>query len=106
MNKRVLVFAALLLTAALTLTGCGRSDSQITADAKPLIEKIIRQNFGAIQQNLASDANCKRLIDIQKVDKNHYTAKAEVDIPSIDVSGKMLDVAITYDGDTVLVEIK
>ena len=99
MKRRVLVFAALLLTAALTLTGCGRSDSAISADTKPLVEKIIREN-------LSVSANCNRLLDIKKLDKNHYTAKAEVDIPSLNVSGRILEVAITYDGDTVLVEIK
>lgn len=59
-----------------------------------------------IRENLSVSANCNRLLDIKKLDKNHYTAKAEVDIPSLNVSGKIIDVAVTYDGDTVLVEIK
>lgn len=104
MSGKRIFFGALLLTALLTFAGCGRSNEQISADVKPVVANIIQKNLGL-------EANCTRLLDIQKVDGNHYTATAEVEYYTTVFGLKtknteMLKISIAYDGDTVLVKIE
>ena len=77
----------MMAAAMLLLTGCGRSDEQIIADVQPLMEKIV-------QQNLDSRGKCTQILDIQKVDSDHYTATAEVEYRRSRASTQQMQKAI------------
>ena len=104
MKKILLTMMAVF--ALVLFSGCGRSNEQISADAKPLVEKVIRTNLNI-------ESTCTRLLDIQRVDGNHYTATAEVQYFQSEMAQRlnmktteMLKISIAYDGDTVLVRIE
>lgn len=101
--KRIVLLVA-MMASLLVLPGCGRSNEQISTDVKPVVANIIKKNLGV-------EAACTRLLDIQKVDRNHYTATAEVELYTLQFgiktkSTEMIKVSIAYDGDTVLVKIE
>ena len=104
MKKVLLTMMAML--SLLAFSGCGRSGEQISADVKPVVEKIIRSKLGI-------DSSCTRLLDIQTVDRNHYTATAEVEYYGNEIQKKLkmkttelLKISIAYDGDAVVVRIE
>ncbi len=82
-----------MLGLTLALTGC-RSGEDIKADAAPVIEQIF--------SNLGIDVDCQNIYDVQRIDSDHYTAKAEV---SDGEDTAILNIKITYDNDIVIVEI-
>lgn len=104
MKKILLTMMAML--SLLAFSGCGRNNEQISADVKPVVEKIIRSQLGI-------EASCTRLLDIRTVDRNHYTATAEVQYYKDEMmerlkakTTELLKISIAYDGDTVVVRIE
>lgn len=83
--KKFTVF--MVAATMLLIAGCGRSNEQITADVQPLMEKIV-------QQNLDSRGKCTQILDIQKVDSDHYTATAEVEYSRSRASTQQMQKAI------------
>jgi len=97
--KKILM--AIMLTASVMLfSGCGRNNDQISTDVKPVVEQIVGK--------LGVKATCTRLLDIRKVDSDHYTATAEVKYKNgfgLEQT-ELLNISIAYDGDTVLVKVE
>ena len=96
------ILIAIMMTASVMLfSGCGRSNDDIYTDAKPVVEKIIKDN-------LDLNSTCTRLLDIRKVDANHYKATAEVKYRDAlgEEKTELLDVSIAYDNDTIIVKIE
>ena len=95
--KKIARFS-ILATMLLVLTGCGRSKEQITADTQPLVTQIAQRVF--------SSAECTKIIDIQKVDGDHYTATAEVEyFAGLYKTKEYLKISIAYDKDQVFVQV-
>jgi uncharacterized lipoprotein YajG len=95
MKKLNLIMAAAACGMVLALTGCGRSDSTLTADACPLVVEIVTANG---QNNVS----CNSLQNIQKIDNDHYSAIAEV---TCDGKTEMLNITITYADGTPIVMV-
>lgn len=95
MKKFNLFLMAIMVAVTLTLTGCGRSKDTLEADACPLVEEIFEKN--------GLDVSCDRLLDIKKIDNDHYTATAEV---SDGEDTELFDISINYDDDMVIVKIE
>ena len=106
MKTKKILRAMLAMLSLMVFSGCGRSSEQISVDVKPVVEKIIRSKLGM-------DSSCTRLLDIRTVDRNHYTATAEVQYYENELMKKLnakttelLKISIAYDGDTVVVRIE
>lgn len=98
-----MMFVLCLSGMVFALVGCGRSDSDIEKDVKPVVEKICSQN--------GIKATCKKITNIEKDAKNTYSAKALIHSPADLASLKdeeevYVNVKIEYIDDNVLVEIK
>lgn len=100
------ILSVMALMALMICSGCGRNNEQISTDVKPVVEKIIFNEAGV-------KADCTRLLDIQKIDRNHYTATAEVQYYPGEAERalkmkktELLKISIAYDGDTVVVRIE
>lgn len=87
------MLAVVFSAVCMFLTGCGRSDEQIAADAKPVVEKILKEHD--------SDAKCMKITKIQKVkdEKDTYTAKAVL------TGDHILNIKIEYSDDMVFVTV-
>jgi hypothetical protein len=70
MKKLSSIFAMIMLGLTLALTGC-RSEDDIFADVAPVIEEIFEDE--------GEDVTCVDIYDIQQIDRNHYTAIAEIE---------------------------
>ena len=106
MKTKKVLLAMMAMLSLMVFSGCGRSSEQISADVKPVVEKIIISKLGI-------EASCTRLLDIRTVDRNHYTATAEVQYYQNETMKKLnmkttelLKISIAYDGDTVVVRIE
>ena len=88
MKKLNLIMVAAACSMVLALTGCGRSDSTLTADVCPLVVEIITANG---QNNVS----CNSLQNIQKIDNDHYSAIAEV---TCDGKTEMLNINFPSEG--------
>ncbi|MBE6365003.1 MAG: hypothetical protein E7053_04540 [Lentisphaerae bacterium] len=94
MKKLSSIFAMIMLGLTLALTGC-RSEEDIKADATPLVEEIF-EDFGF-------DVKCEDIYDIKEIDTDKYTAKAKVSCMG---ETEEINIKITYDDDTVTVEVE
>lgn len=87
----VLLAAAVLSLG--TLTGCGPSKATLEKEAKPLVDKILRDNLGD------DAAKCLKVKITEKVDKHHYKAVATLD------NGNDLNIMIEHRDDIIIVTI-
>lgn len=96
MKAKTLLLATALLAGAVLLPGCGRSESDVKDDCKPVVEQIFKK-MGA------DGVKCKDIVNIKETGKDSYTAEAML----TDNSGAAMTVAlkITYSDDSVLVEL-
>ena len=101
MKKAILLGLTVVFAAVcVLLSGCGRSDEQISADVTPLVEDILKK------QADIPDAKCERILDIvkDKDKKNAYTAKAMVRGSGLS-NGQFVNLKIEYSDDMVFVTI-
>ena len=92
MKKSLMMIAAAVLGLGI-LAGCGPSKSTLEKEAKPLVEKILRENLGE------NAAKCLKVKITEKVDKNHYKGTASLD------NGNDIRIMIEYKDDMLIVTI-
>lgn len=91
--KKLWVMIAAAVLGLGVLTGCGPSQSQIEDGAKPLVDKILKDNLGD------GAAKCLKVKITEKVDKNHYKATATLD------NGNDINILIEHKDDIIIVTI-